>query len=272
MANPLFFRQAVDTQFPSGPQGHLMDLSGAWSLGLSSSLESTDRQGQAFSAHAVLPLSSNPSNLLHGYYLSPAYIYTEGLETGRLNYLGFKGWHLAAGRGNLNFPGSVFRGFLQIAYRELSLNDDSSTRNLTNNFSLRSGDEKKKSILISTGVSSTQKSLVSQRRPFLDSELLLTVRYDYEEGDFFSHAQAALFYPTWIELGASLGWFKVFRQDKNTLYDEVGDDITFGPRIRGRAWEHFAYDFTLQWHAYHDFASSFVVPPPRAMISAIVNF
>jgi len=248
-----------------------MDLKGAWSLAGTFSADPS-AEGQAILAYAVIPVSSNPDSSLHGYYFSPAYIYTKGKDEGNLLYPGNNGWQVAAGRGNLNFPHSIYRGFLQLAYRDLLLNNDPATNNVITNLGLTSRAEEKKSLIFSTGVSSTRNSLVTQHVPFVDTELLVSLRYDYEKGDFFSNAKLSIFYPTWIEFGPFIQWFKVFRQDKNSLYGEVADDLIFGPRIRGRAWNHLAYDFSVDWHIYHNFSDSFMVPGPRAQLSAILNF
>ncbi len=269
LSQPLLFKQSVDTRLPMAPQGHLMDLKGAWSLALNSSSNS-EFKGRTHSAYAVVPLTSNTANLFHGYYLSPSYIYTSGEDGTPLNSLGNKGWQLALGRANLNFPNSIFRGFIQLAYRTLDINDDTSTTEVKNKFQLL--DEKKKSFILSTGVSSTQNSLMNQSHPLLDSELIFLVRYDYEEGDFYTHAKASLFYPSLVEFGASIAWFKVFTENANSVFTEVSDDFIFGPRLRVRAWKRFAIDASLDWHAYRDFDGKMTVPTPRAQASLICNF
>jgi hypothetical protein len=270
-AKSRFFPQAVDTQLPQGPQAHLMDLKGAWSVALNSSVRASST-GSAYGATGVIPLSTNPNSLMHGYYLSPSYIYTLGSEGPGPNYLGYTGWQVAAGRGNLNFPSSIFRGFLQIAYRDLRVARDDASKAILNNFALPSDIENKKSVFISGGVSSTQRSLVGQKRPMFDSELLLSVRYDYEEGDFFTHVRTSLFYPSWVELGATAAWFKSFRDSRSTAYADISDDFILGPRLRGRAWDCFAFDLAVEWHAYRDVDSHITIPGPRAQFSLLASF
>jgi len=270
-AKPLLFRQAVDTEFPNGPLGHLMDLSGAWSLALSSSAD-TELESKAFMANAIIPFSSNPENLFHGYFLSPTYFQSEGRDDNRPTTLGNTGWQLMLGRGNLDFPRSIFRGYLMMGYRELALSNDAATERIQNAYALSGSAEKKRSVIISTGVSSTQNSLVSQKKPLVDSELLVTLRYDYEKGDFYTLAKAALFYPTWLDFGANIAWYKAFRETENPLFNEVSDDFIFGPRVRGRAWNHLAFDAALEWHAYRDFSGDINIPGPRAVASIIANF
>lgn len=270
-AKPLLFKQAVDTEFPNGPLGHLMDLSGAWSLALSSSVD-TQLESKAFMANAILPFSNNPNSLLHGYFLSPTYFQSEGRDDNSPTTLGNTGWQLMLGRGNLDFPHSIFRGYLMMGYRELSLSNDATTERIQNTYALSDRSEKKRSIILSTGVSSTQNSLVSQKKPLVDSELLVTLRYDYEKGDFFTLAKAALFYPTWVDFGANVAWYKVYRETDNLLYQGVSDDFIFGPRLRGRAWDHLAFDAALEWHAYRDFNGNINIPGPRAVVSVIANF
>ncbi|MEZ4815421.1 MAG: hypothetical protein R3A80_09495 [Bdellovibrionota bacterium] len=100
----------------------------------------------------------------------------------------------------------------------------------------------------------------------------MTLRYDYEKGDFFTLAKAAFFYPTYVDFGANIAWFKVYRETNGILYDEVSDDFIFGPRIRGRAWNHLAFDASVEWHVYRDFNAKTFIPGPRAMLSLIANF
>lgn len=267
----LLFRQAVDTEFPIGPQGHLMDLKGAWSLAASGSSD-IGLEAKGYMANAVIPFSSNPDSILHGYFVSPTYFTSEGNDIEHVKTLGMKGWQLTLGRANLNFPRSTFRGYLMAGYRKASLNNDSNTENNKNSFALQSHEEEKSAIVISTGVSSTQTSLVSQKRPLIDTELLLNLRYEYEKGDLFTHVKAAAFYPTWLDLGANIAWYKVYRESENPLYNEVSDDFVFGPRVRGRAWDQLAFDTTLEWHAHRDFNGGISVSSPRAIFSLIANF
>lgn len=270
-AKALLFKQSADTEFPMGQLGHLMDLAGAWSVALSSSADSKI-ESKAYMANAVIPFSSNIESLLHGYYLSPTYFSSEGSGEGTLKTLGNTGWQLMFGRANLNVKGSAFRGFLTGGYRESTLSTDSNTEDTKRSFGLSDSEEKKRSIIFSTGVSSTQSSLISQKKPLIDSELLLNLRYDYEKGDLYTHVKAAAFYPTWVDIGASIAWFKSYRENENAVYNEVSDDFIFGPRIRGRAWNQLAFDASVEWHAYRDFNSGINIPNPRALFSLIANF
>lgn len=267
----LLFRHSADTQFPVGPLGHLMDLPGSWSLSLNANSQ-IDTKSEAYFANATIPVTNNTDSTLHGYYLSPSYFYSTGTLDGDTKTFGQKGWQIQGGRANLNFPKSIFRGFIAIGYRELSINDDSNTTLNQAILNTQFEEEKKRSVNISAGVSSTQNSLVSQKKPLFDTELILNLRYDYEKGDFYTLVKSAVFYPTLVDIGANLAWFKVYRENETSLYDEASDVFVFGPRLRARALKHLAMDLGTEWYAVRDFDDNIKISDPRLSVSLIASF
>lgn len=249
-----------------------MDLDGARSIAVNTSAGLTTFENPSIHAYAVIPFTQNTERLLNGFYFSPSWFRTSARAHGTVMNTGTDGWMMALGRGNLNFPGSTFRGFLQIAYRQTKVRSDPDSNWVINSLSLSKSEEQKKSLLVTLGTSTTQTTLVSQKKPHVDSELVLTMRYDYEEGDFITWLKASAFYPTLFDLGVTVGWNRVFAQKQNQIYENVSDAIVFGPRIRGRAWGNLAVDFALEWPAIHGFAGTFVIQKPRAHTSLIFNF
>ena len=266
-ASPLFFDNAYDTQSAPFPLAHLLNLEGGTSLSLG-------KFHKSYEATGVFTFSRDTQTLLHGFYVSPS-LFNSSVEAQEpVRYLATKGWAISAGRANISYPQSIYRGFVQFTYRQAKVDASNSTnQNLVSELGLIDPYREIKSFLFSVGAATTPSSLVSQKRPLLDSEILVSLRYDYETGNFYSWFKGSILIPTFMDLGATAGWYKIFNETENTTNSKVTDAFFMGPRIRARFFKkHLALDSSFLWPLYRSFDGKALFTNPRLDLILMMSF
>lgn len=276
-AAPLFFYSAYDTQTSALPQAHLLNLEGIMSLSGHLNLDSqshSQRHNETYDATGVFTFTHNSQILLHGFYISPSFFKSSAQTQGNVSYLATKGWALSMGRANITYPLSTYRGFIQLTYRQTKADSsDAQNQALATELQLPEPYQERKSLLLNMGTGTTHADLVSQKKPFLDSEILITLRYDYEKGDFFSNIKSSVFYPTLLDLGATAGWYKIFNETGSGTNSSITDAFLMGPRIRTRFLKnHFALDSSFLWPLYRSFDGRALFASPRIDLSLVASF
>ena len=280
-AAPLFFYSAYDTQTSAFPQAHLLNLEGIMSLSAHLKLDSqtlnqkeNQKYNNTYDATGVFTFTHNSQILLHGFYISPSFFKSSAQTQENVSYLATKGWAISMGRANITYPLSTYRGFVQLTYRQTKADSsDSQNQALANELQLPDPYQERKSLLFTMGTGTTHMSLVSQKKPFLDSEILITLRYDYEKGDFFSNIKSSVFYPTVIDLGVTGGWYKIFNEIGNGANSSITDAFLMGPRIRARFFKnYFALDSSFLWPLYRSFDGKALFTSPRLDLTLVASF
>ena len=266
-ASPIFFYSAYDTFSLPLPQAHLLNLEGIVSL--------TSRLiYQNYEATGVFAFTQNSQVLLHGFYIAPSFFRNTAETQAKVNYLGTQGWALSVGRANITYPQSTYRGFVQLTYRQTKADSkDLRNQELVSELQLPEPYQERKSLLLTMGTGTTHTDLVSQKKPLLDSEILISLRYDYEKGNFFSWIKGSTFYPTFVDLGATAGWYKLFNEIGSGTNSSVTDTFLMGPRLRARFFKnHLGLDSSFIWPLYRSFDGKALFTSPRFDVSLVMSF
>jgi hypothetical protein len=280
-ASSLFLYNAHDTLSTPLPQAHLLNLSGNTSLSAHLNLRSKNNSpdgdrsfAESYDASGVFTFTQNSQILIHGFYLSPSFFRNSAQNQENIAYLATSGWAISIGRANISYPQSTYRGFIQITYRQTKVDPhDEKNQTIVTDFELPSAYQERKSFLLSLGASTTHTDLVSQKKPLLDSEILISLRYDYEKGDFFSKLQGSFFYPTFVDLGATASWYKIFNEPVRGENSNVTDAFQMGPRVRARFLKnHLALDSSFLWPLYRSFDGKALFTSPRFDLCLVTSF
>ena len=266
-ASPLFFYSAYDTMTLPLPQGHLLNLEGIMSI-------SSRFIKQNYEATGVFAFTQNSQVLLHGFYVAPSFFKHNAETHEKVNYLGTQGWALSVGRANITYPQSTYRGFVQLTYRQTKADSsDFHNQELVSELQLPDPYQERKSLLLTMGTGTTHTDLVSQKKPLLDSEILISLRYDYEKGNFFSWIKGSIFYPTFLDIGSTGGWYKLFNDIGSGTNSSVTDAFLMGPRIRARFFKnHLGLDSSFIWPLYRSFDGKALFTSPRFDVSFVMSF
>jgi hypothetical protein len=266
-ASPLFFYSAYDTLTLPLPQAHLLNLEGIASF-------SSRLIKQNYEATGVFAFTHNSQVLLHGFYIAPSFFRNTAQTQEEVTYLGTQGWAVSIGRANISYPQSTYRGFVQLTYRQTKADSlDSRNQELVSELQLPEPYQERKSLLLTIGTATTHTDLVSQKKPLLDSEILISLRYDYEKGNFFSWLKGSVFYTSFVDIGATGGWYKLFNEIGSGTNSSVTDAFLMGPRIRGRILKnHLGIDSSFIWPLYRSFDGKALFTSPRFDVSVVMSF